>query len=116
MISEACRRMVGAGGVQRIRASDDPRSGDGGAGSSAIIRQAIGQAEDGAIPGGAYACWLWMRGAVFRETAKAAEDIRCQGERGQADVGERDRLTPRSPFDSLLLRKEPVKQKSAFRP
>ena len=38
---------------------------------------------------------LWMRGAGQGD-GEAAEDIRCQGERGQADVGERDRLTPRS--------------------
>ena len=43
-----------AGGVQRVRAGDDPRSGDGGTGSRSIIRQAPGQAEDDAVPGAAH--------------------------------------------------------------
>ena len=34
------------GRLQRVRAGDDPRSGDGRTGSRTVIRQALGQAED----------------------------------------------------------------------
>ena len=43
-----------AGGVQRIRAGDDPRSRPGRSGSRSIIRQAPGQATDDAVPGAAH--------------------------------------------------------------
>ena len=53
-----------AGGVQRVRAGDDPRSGDGGTGSRTIIRQAPGQAEDDAVPGASAFVWHWMKVVV----------------------------------------------------
>ena len=42
------------GRIQRVRAGDDPRPGAGRAGSSTVIGQAPGQAEDDAIPGAAH--------------------------------------------------------------
>jgi hypothetical protein len=42
------------GRIQRVRAGDNPRSGAGGTGSRSIIRQAVGQAENDAVPGTAY--------------------------------------------------------------
>ena len=49
------RMLFGMLGVfSGVRASDDPRSGDGRTGSRAVIRQAVGQAEDDAVPGAAH--------------------------------------------------------------
>ena len=53
-----------AGGVQRVRAGDDPRSGAGWAGSRTVIWQAPGPAKDDAVQGAAYPCWHWMKVAV----------------------------------------------------
>ena len=56
-------------------------------------------------------------GRGVRETARLLKVVRRQGERGQAHVGERDRLTPRSPHHGLAATPQGTgKQKSAFRP